>query len=76
MSCPGGFEFGAKPNLITWVDDIFFNVVTHRKNEKESRLADWREGWAWIRLIRPQESLVLYKSFNTLWSLEKGEDAG
>jgi hypothetical protein len=26
------------------------------------------KGWAWSRIIiRPQESLVLYKSFNTLW---------
>jgi hypothetical protein len=24
-------------------------------------------GWAWSRIIRPQESLVLYKSFKTLW---------
>ncbi len=33
--------------------------------------AYWREryggGWGWSRIIRPQESLVLYKSFNTLW---------
>jgi hypothetical protein len=24
------------------------------------------EGWAWSRIIRPQESLALYNSFNTL----------
>jgi hypothetical protein len=25
------------------------------------------EGWAWSRIIRPQESLALCKSFNPLW---------
>ncbi len=32
--------------------------------------AYWRErgsGWAWSRIILPQESLALYTSFNTLW---------
>ncbi len=24
-------------------------------------------GWAWLRIIWPQESLALSKSFNTLW---------
>jgi hypothetical protein len=27
------------------------------------------KGRAWSRIIRPQESLVLYKSFSTLWTL-------
>jgi hypothetical protein len=22
--CPGGYEFGSKPNLITWIAEIFF----------------------------------------------------
>ncbi len=32
-------------------------------------LTDGRGGreWAWSRIIRPQESLAFYKSFNTLW---------
>jgi hypothetical protein len=25
-------------------------------------------GWAWSQIIRPRESLALYKSFNTLWA--------
>ncbi len=44
-------------------------VTTHRKIEKERQLADGRggRGWARSRIIGPQESLVLYKSFNALW---------
>jgi hypothetical protein len=43
---------------------------THRKTEKERQLADGRRGrrWARSRIIKPQERLVLYKPFNTLWS--------
>jgi hypothetical protein len=26
MGCPHGYEFGAKPNLITWVAEIFLSV--------------------------------------------------
>jgi hypothetical protein len=38
----------------------------------ERETTRWREsgqcrGWARSRIIRPQESLVLFKSFNTLW---------
>ncbi len=45
-------------------------AATHRKSEKERRLADRRGGRGWVRsrVIRSQKSLVLYKSFNTLWS--------
>ncbi len=38
--------------------------ATHRKIEKERQFAverRGRRGWAWSRIIRPQESLVLYK---------------
>jgi hypothetical protein len=28
------------------------------------------KGWAWRRIIWPQESLALYKSFNALWQRE------
>ncbi len=31
-------------------------------------LTDGGRGWAWSRIIRPQESLALYKSFDTLWA--------
>ncbi len=41
--------------------------ATHRKSEKEKQLAHGRWGWARSRNIRPQKSLVPYKSFNTLW---------
>ncbi len=42
---------------------------THRKTEKETQLSDGGlRGWAKSRIIRMQESLVLYKSFNTLWN--------
>ncbi len=42
---------------------------THRKTEKETQLADGGlRGWAKSRIIRMQESLVLYKSFHTLWN--------
>ncbi len=46
--------------------------ATHMKTEKERQLADRRGGWkgrglARIRILRPQSSLVLCKSFNTLW---------
>ncbi len=43
--------------------------ATQRKTEKERRLADGRRGEEGAESIRPQESLVLYKSFNTLWSV-------
>jgi hypothetical protein len=42
---------------------------THRKTDKETQLADGGlRGWARSPLIRPQESLVIYKSFITLWN--------
>jgi hypothetical protein len=42
---------------------------THRKTEKETQLADGgARGWAKSRIIRMQESLVLYKSFHILWN--------
>ncbi len=39
------------------------------RTEKKIELADGRgrRGWARSRIIRPQERLILYKSFNTLW---------
>ncbi len=42
--------------------------ATHRKTKKERQFADGRrgKGWARSRIIRPLESLVLYKSFNNL----------
>jgi hypothetical protein len=43
--------------------------------EKDKQL-DYGRGWATSQIIRPQESLVLFKSFNTLWkqtSREKTE---
>jgi hypothetical protein len=44
-----------------------------RKTEKERQVADGRlgeRGWPRIRIIRPQESLVFYKSLNILcWRL-------
>jgi hypothetical protein len=46
----------------------------HRRHtgrlKKERQLADGigGEGWGRSQIIRPQESLVLYISFNTLWS--------
>ncbi len=43
--------------------------ATHRKTEKERQVADGRGGgWrrARSRIIRPQESLALYKSFNNI----------
>jgi hypothetical protein len=48
-------------------------VATHRKTEKERQLDDGRvgggvRGWARSPIIGPQESLVLYKSFNTFCS--------
>jgi hypothetical protein len=45
---------------------------SHRKTEKKRQLSDWRggKGWARSRILRPQESLVLYKSFNTLWFVQ------
>jgi hypothetical protein len=46
--------------------------ATYRNTEKERQLADadgrgGGRGWARSRIIRPQESLVLYNSFNILW---------
>jgi hypothetical protein len=40
-----------------------------RKTEKERQLSDAKGGREWARsqTLRPQESLVLSKSFNTLW---------
>ncbi len=42
--------------------------ATHMKTEKERHLPDGigGRGWARSRIIRPQESLVLYKSLNNL----------
>ncbi len=36
----------------------------------------WTGGrrWAWSRIIRPQESLPLYKLFNTLWCRVSGQE--
>jgi hypothetical protein len=44
-------------------------LATHRKTEKERQLGERREGAGWgrSRIILPQESLVVYKSFYTLW---------
>jgi hypothetical protein len=42
----------------------------HRKTEKERQIAAGREEsrrWAWSQITEPQESLVLYKLFNTRW---------
>ncbi len=38
-------------------------------------LTEWRggRGWAWSRILRLQESLALYKSFNSLWTGRRGE---
>jgi hypothetical protein len=33
-------------------------------------------GLAWSRIIRPQESLVLYKSFNPHWEVRRGLGSG
>ncbi len=43
--------------------------ATNRKIEKERQVANGSggRGWTRSRIIRPQESPVLYKSFNTLW---------
>ncbi len=43
------------------------STATHRKFENERQAADGRGGWAWWRVIRPQESLAIFKSFNNLW---------
>ncbi len=42
--------------------------ATHRKTEKERQVAEGRggRGWARSRIILPQKSLALYKSFNSL----------
>ncbi len=48
----------------------------HKKTEEERQLADKRggkRGVARSRIILPQESLVLYKSFNTLWVALTGQ---
>jgi hypothetical protein len=44
-------------------------LATHRKTEKERQLGERRrgEGVGRSRIIRPQESLAVYKSFYTLW---------
>jgi hypothetical protein len=49
-------------------DKSWTGPATHRKSEKERQFAEGRggRGRAWSRIIRPQESLVLYKSFNPL----------
>ncbi len=42
----------------------------HSKTEKERQIAAGREGgrrWACSRITEPQESLILYKLFNTRW---------
>jgi hypothetical protein len=45
------------------------HAVTHRKAEKERQLADERRGVGVgrIQIKRRRESLVIYKSSNTLW---------
>jgi hypothetical protein len=44
-------------------------AATHRKTEEERQLADERgeKGGGRSQIIRRRESLVFYKSFNTLW---------
>jgi hypothetical protein len=29
MGCPVGYEFGAKPNVITWDADIFLSIIKY-----------------------------------------------
>jgi hypothetical protein len=48
---------------------LLAHQTTHRKTEKERHLLTGEKGvrgWTRSRIIRPQESLALYKSFNTL----------
>ncbi len=43
---------------------------TKRLRKRDNFLTgEWERGQAWSRIIRPQESLVLYKSFNSLWDI-------
>ncbi len=64
---------------IEWfIDD--HRLLVHpipKKIEKDRQLADgrWgRRGWARNWIIRAQESLALYKSFNYLWFWSSGEE--
>jgi hypothetical protein len=45
-------------NPVDWIDIIWSDNWLMVEGER---------GWARSRIIRPQENLILYKSFNTLW---------
>ncbi len=58
--------FGSYPPPLSSVSS-----TTHKKDVKERQLADGKGGGEGgefrSQIIRPQESLVFYKSFYTLW---------
>jgi hypothetical protein len=59
------------PESIEWhIEDQWARPATHRTTEKERQLTEgsWGgSGWTRSRITRPQISLILYKSVNTLW---------
>jgi hypothetical protein len=66
--------FGSSPLLLPPLPSVSWTGDT----EKEGQLADGRgeRGWAMSRVIRLQESLVLYNSFNTLWVVPMLKERG
>jgi hypothetical protein len=51
------------PSTLSKVD----RRLTGRLRKRDKLLTgEGRRGWAWSRIVRQQESLALYKSFNTL----------
>ncbi len=62
-------RFGSSPTPSPPLPSVSSTGGTQKDWERDTSC--WRErvrrGWARNRIIRPQESLVLYKSFNTLW---------
>ncbi len=60
------FGHPLSPSLVSKLGRRHTGRLRKRDNLADGRGGGWR-GRAWSRIIRPQESLVLYKSFNTLW---------
>ncbi len=55
--------FGSSPTPSPLSRQQVRPAATHRKTKKERQLGDGREGVGWVaESVRPQESLVLYKS--------------
>ncbi len=70
QASPPSYDFAHSPLQPPSLSRQKVRPATHRKTETDKKLAGWRDGgggWGRSQIIRRRESLVLYKSFNTLF---------